>query len=149
MKWDLSGVDPACVEGASEDVKNGCGEVEFWAVDDKTLKMKWDLSGVDPACVEGASEDVKNGCGLHIHEGMICDDADKIGGHYYNTHMDTDPWLTVDYVANGGETKGETKVDIGVPLSTALARAVIVHQLADGGRIACAQLTHLSTSCTK
>jgi len=104
-------------------------------------------------CVEGAGDDVKNGCGLHIHEGMICDDADEIGGHYYNQDMDTDPWLTVDYVAKekGGEvkTKGETKVNIGTPLKTATARAVIVHQLADGARIACAQLTRLSTSCKK
>jgi hypothetical protein len=52
----------------------------------------WELTGVDPDCKDGAG-DAPNSCGIHIHVGTDCDDANTVGGHYWNAlEFEQDPW---------------------------------------------------------
>jgi len=47
----------------------------------------------DSQCDDGGVEGLDNSCGIHFHEGDTCQDADIVGGHYYNSEeIDSDPW---------------------------------------------------------
>lgn len=106
-----------------------------------SVTLMWELEDVDTRCLEGAADDIKNGCGIHIHEGMTCEDASEIGGHYYNKDtMSDDPWLPVKYVATGSTSKGSARLEMGHEFFSAKERAMVVHDF-NGGRVACAILT--------
>ena len=76
--------------------------------------------------------------GIHIHSGFTCDDADSVGGHYFDG-MDSDPWTTT---YTSGTTGGSSiKFDMaGFSMSEGMlpvaGRAVVVHS-SDGTRVAC------------
>merc|ERR1711990_787790 len=74
----------------------------------------YNIAGVEADCAM-APEGVANACGIHIHEGMTCDDADSVGGHYYDADsIDADPWSPVGYVTKiGGFARGSGKAAIG------------------------------------
>jgi len=108
--------------------------------DEKQQLVKWDLKGLDVACTAGAGENIKNGCGIHVHTGTTCASDDLVGGHYFDGG-ETDPWAPVVYVADGsGNGVGQALVDTGLSLEDMVGRAFVVHELAGGGRIACAIL---------
>merc|ERR1712048_730100 len=94
----------------------------------------YQLGGLEAECAE-APAGVANACGIHIHEGMTCDDADSVGGHYYAT--DSDPWGVLGYNTKyGGRAYGSVKAAIGQGEDIA-GRAIVVHD-STGGRVACA-----------
>ncbi|CAK0869060.1 unnamed protein product [Prorocentrum cordatum] len=107
------------------------------ALDDSTLQtLKWSLEGVDPSCTEGAGDGVPNACGIHVHTGGSCEVAEEVGGHLYSE--EPDPWSSAAYsVSSGGATAGSLTIETGLTLSELTGRALVVHQLAGGGRIAC------------
>ncbi|CAK0878811.1 unnamed protein product, partial [Prorocentrum cordatum] len=108
---------------------------------DTTQTLQWDLAGLDTACMSGAGDDVTNGCGIHVHEGMSCDVADDVGGHYYSNDRSTDPWADVVYVSdNSGMSSSKTTVDTGLMLWDLVGRAFVIHELTSGRRIACGVL---------
>jgi Cu/Zn superoxide dismutase len=89
------------------------------------------LGNVAPSCVD---------CGIHIHSGFTCDDADGVGGHFYDSdYWDSDPWTTT-YSSNA---KGHASVSVSVDgFSTASAfnlptayHALVVHDSTD--RVGC------------
>merc|ERR1719263_1402070 len=43
----------------------------------------YNIAGVEVDCAT-VPEGVANACGIHIHEGKTCDDAESVGGHYYD-----------------------------------------------------------------
>merc|ERR1712048_259894 len=89
-----------------------------------------------------------NASGIHIHEGMTCDDADSVGGHYYDgDSIAADPWSPITYQASAdGTTKGKTKASIGAGQDIT-GRAIVVHDKT-GARVACALIEgKLESSC--
>jgi len=97
----------------------------------------YSLSGLEAECAK-APEGVANACGIHIHEGMTCDDADAVGGHYYDADSITDdPWKPLTYTAGThGFSFGNVKATIGKGQNIN-GRAIVVHDQT-GGRVACA-----------
>lgn len=69
---------------------------------------------------------------------MTCDDADSVGGHYYDGgSISDDPWAPVTYTASAdGTSKGKTKANIGEGQDIN-GRAIVVHDKM-GARVACA-----------
>ena len=75
--------------------------------------------------------------GVHIHSGYTCDDADGVGGHYYDD-MSSDPWTTTWYSDSEGAYTGTFFMsDFSLYNSYPTAyRAVVVH-LNGGTRAGC------------
>lgn len=97
-----------------------------------TLRITVLLSGLE----------VSTSGGVHIHEGTTCDDADEVGGHYYNsTHTNgTDPWTTTDWVSDSlGNSSTSFVIDSGYGLEDNLAHAIVIHD-STGSRISCGVL---------
>merc|ERR1711967_121302 len=69
---------------------------------------------------------------------MTCDDADSVGGHYYDgDSISADPWSPVTYQASAdGTSKGKTSASIGDGQNIN-GRAIVVHDKT-GARVACA-----------
>jgi len=99
----------------------------------------WSLTGVEDAC-KTTPEGVANACGIHIHAGNTCDDADAVGGHYYNTDtIDSDPWSPISYATwIKGTTAGYATIAIGDGQDVS-GRALVVHDQT-GARVACGLL---------
>merc|ERR1719384_1981706 len=81
-----------------------------------------------------------NACGIHIHSGTSCEAADQVGGHYFDSNLiESDPWKTTVYVAEGdasNELKGTDAIVTGLSSNSILGHVMVVHD-STGGRIAC------------
>merc|ERR1712226_1293608 len=97
----------------------------------------YNIAGVEAECAT-TPEGVANACGIHIHEGKTCEDADAVGGHYYDhDSITSDPWSPVTYTATAdGKSKGKTSAGVGAGQNIN-GRAIVVHDKT-GGRVACA-----------
>lgn len=98
-----------------------------------TAWVQFAIEGVEDECRE-APEGVANACGIHIHEGKTCDDADRVGGHFFDSSIESDPWASKVYSTRLHSAAGlfPTKIgsdDIG-------GRALVVHDQT-GARVAC------------
>ena len=77
--------------------------------------------------------------GWHIHAGHTCDNAARVGGHYYEG-LGTDPWIPVVWASND---MGVAEVDMRMMNFTlqpgavrdVSGRVIVVH--ADGDKVAC------------
>merc|ERR1712139_499833 len=101
----------------------------------------FDMAGLEVENCKSAPAGVANACGIHIHEGMTCDDAAAVGGHYYNKDsIVSDPWSPVTYtVKEDGTASGNIQsIEIGEGQDIA-GRALVVHD-STGARVACALL---------
>merc|ERR1712024_8719 len=107
--------------------------IESTSGSDTTAKqvLRWSLVGLDTACTAGAADSVTNGCGIHIHTGTSCDAQDKVGGHFYNNAVGSDPWLPVVYVAPTGASNEVNGVEVITGLSSGYitGRVMVVHEL--------------------
>merc|ERR1711907_281032 len=83
------------------------GKVDAYLAKSGNAYVTYTLKGLEDAC-KTTPEGVANACGIHIHEGKTCDDADAIGGHYYDTDsIEADPWAALSYEAKfGGFARG-------------------------------------------
>jgi len=103
-------------------------------------RLKWTLEGADAECKSPSDiGKAKNGCGIHVHAGTSCDQADAVGGHYYNDILTKDPWLSVGYTVqhDGKSTVGEgLDVLTGLSQGDITGRVMVVHSKT-GERIAC------------
>jgi len=84
--------------------------------------------------------------GVHIHEGLSCDDADDVGGHYYNSSYTngTDPWTT-EWVSDSlGNSSTSFVIDSGYGLEDNLAHALVIHA-SNGSRISCGVIKPINT----
>merc|ERR1712199_19403 len=115
------------------------GRVDAYLAKSGNAYVTYTLKGLEDAC-KTTPEGVANACGIHIHEGKTCDDADAIGGHYYDTDsIEADPWAALSYEAKfGGFARGSVKAAIGQGQDIA-GRAIVVHD-STGARVACALL---------
>merc|ERR1719343_1628694 len=101
--------------------------------------LRWSLTGLDTACSVGAANHVKNGCGIHIHSGSSCATHADVGGHFFSADIKDDPWLPVVYATTDGASNEYTGVAVTTGLSVAdiMGKAMVVHALDSGARIAC------------
>jgi len=112
------------------------------ATDGQSQTLRWSMSGLDTACVEGWLEIARpaNSCGVHIHTGTSCDTAAGVGGHFWdNDQLESDPWKTTVYSAEGGssvQTSDSEIVTTGLTSDDILGRVMVVHD-STGARIAC------------
>jgi len=85
-------------------------------------------------------------CGIHIHTGMSCDDADSVGGHYWNsTAINYDPWTADNeafYETNPmGLENAFFIINSGYDLQDNVGHAIVLH-LEDNMRIGCGILSY-------
>jgi hypothetical protein len=114
------------------------GRVDAYLSRTGNAYVTYTLRGLEDAC-ETTPEGVANACGIHIHEGKTCDDADSVGGHYYDTDsISADPWSPISYVTRHGFASGSGKAAIGQGQDIA-GRAMVVHD-STGARVGCALL---------
>lgn len=74
-------------------------------------------------------------CGYHIHVGTTCDDAKKVGGHYFNKEAKfADPWGYVRYGAK--QQYAVATVETGFKLAELKGHAFVLHN-AQGERVSC------------
>lgn len=103
---------------------NGNVEAEF---EDGYVDIEYDLTGLEPNA---------NG-GLHIHSGTSCEDAEKVGGHYYAPKDDGDYWKNANWVSDSkGEAHGSFRLISGLNSKDNLGHAVVVHD-SKGDRVGC------------
>jgi hypothetical protein len=98
-------------------------------------------SAADPA--------VRIGCGvlyasasLHIHTGEACNDANAVGGHYWNPEVygDEDPWSDIAIpVKSDGTSKGTFELSTGYTYGRNIGHSVVVHA-PGGARVGCGVL---------
>lgn len=101
-----------------------------------TDQVYLELTGLtaDPQC-NGITGDAANSCGIHFHTGTSCtDDSDAVGGHFYDTSVDPDPWLIARYV----QSEDGALIVNGVNDFLEPGRVLVVHDF-DGNRIACVE----------
>jgi|ERR1712150_318369 len=119
------------------------GDATIWS--NGIVTLQYYINGVPVSCSKPS--DKANSCGIHIHEGKRCDDASKVGGHYFDDKaMSSDPWANVVYTATEipgsptpeiGQAQGFTSVTIGSQTQADIVgRAMVIHG-PDGERIGC------------
>jgi len=103
--------------------------------DDKDMTFKFHVKGIEADCTN---------CGVHIHTGTTCDDADLVGGHYWNEETVEDPWTTAYGTVYNTDAEGmgdaTFMVNSGYDIGENVGHAVVVHAQ-DGTRIGCGVLS--------
>jgi len=111
----------------------------------KDVVVKFDLLHVDGGCKQPSS--APNSCGIHIHAGTSCQDAPKVGGHYFNKNfIKVDPWATatyggksvVDNFFRADHAEGTTRtIGDGFTYDQTIGHALVIHDRS-GARVTCA-----------
>ena len=125
----------ACMDtypGYTGDLKVGGSQVAV-KFDDLEIDFHFDLNGVEQNC---------SNCGIHIHQGITCDSADEVGGHYWNTGAD--PWTTPGAVYDSdrnGRAKSKFDINSGYNIDQNDGHAVVIHAQDGSIRIGCGVLS--------
>lgn len=105
--------------------------------DQGDLVISWAMFGLESKLCYKAPEGVANACGVHIHSGETCDDADQVGGHFYDSSVfGSDPWAPEIYSALAGVSVGGVRAKVGKGFIDVIGKAVVVHDHT-GVRVAC------------
>jgi len=112
----------------SDDSYSGSVILRFYGT---SATIHYELSTFDSECINGA-KDTPNSCGIHIHSGTSCDDASKVGGHFWKGDEIEDPWMSAIYSGS----IGRIAVEFGHDISASEGRAFVVHD-SNGNRITC------------
>jgi hypothetical protein len=151
-KWTaVSSLSP--YPGFTGDPVEGGVELSFH---NNAVNISYQLKNIDRQC-SNPDKATPNSCGIHIHEGKSCDDATKVGGHYYNKDLlTTDPWAAIIYgdeavkqfEKNSGlfggvnnlffrTAVGRSKpIEIGFTFDETVGRTVVLHNY-KGNRVTC------------
>jgi hypothetical protein len=115
------------------------GEVNAYLSKSGNAYLTYSLRGLEDVC-KTTPDGVSNACGIHIHAGKTCDDADAIGGHYFDSDaIESDPWSPLGYNTGfAGFAAGSVKAAIGNGQNIA-GRAIVVHD-STGARVGCSLL---------
>ena len=111
-----------------------------------TLKVSSTAGGIALEGIVAGLEPSATG-GMHVHAGFTCDDAESVGGHYYDG-LAADPWgANTTYDSDGAgvafPSMAVAAFSLSGPTRPVDGRAVVVHA-ADGTRVACGLLTPTS-----
>ena len=116
------------------------GEVELSFFLDDTFRLSFQGIGLEANC---------NDCGIHIHEGVTCNNASLVGGHYWDNTVLSDPW-----VADQGAFYTTSSMGVadrafylysGKTYQENMNHAVVVHAKDGTVRIGCGILRVLET----
>jgi len=128
----------ACLDtypGYEGDIDLSDGSKVIIKFDKKNMEFNFRGNGGQENCVD---------CGVHIHSGTTCDDADQVGGHYWDENKVSDPWTTDNgsvYKSNPeGMSNATFTINSGYGIGDNVDHAVVVHAQ-DGTRIACGVLS--------
>ena len=88
------------------------------------------------------NEDHCKDCRIHIATGMTCEDADEVGGHYWNSNvLDEDPWTRRNGAFynsnNNGKAIGAFEVDNGYSYGENVGHAVVIYAMDGRTKIGC------------
>jgi len=108
------------------------GEAFAWSLHE-TAWLQFSIDGVETDC-KRTPDGVANACGIHIHEGETCDDAEQVGGHFFDGSIPSDPWASQVYSTRHGAASGLFPTKIGT--DDIAGRALVVHDKT-GARVAC------------
>lgn len=91
------------------------------------------------------NEDHCKDCRIHIARGMTCDDADQVGGHYWNSDvLEDDPWTRRNGAYynsnNNGKAIGAFEIDNGYSYEENLGHAVVIYAMDGSTKIGCGVL---------
>ena len=91
------------------------------------------------------NEDHCKDCRIHIARGMTCDDADQVGGHYWNSEvLEDDPWTRRNGAYynsnNNGKAIGAFEIDNGYSYEENLGHAVVIYAMDGRTKIGCGVL---------
>ena len=91
------------------------------------------------------NEDHCKDCRIHIARGMTCDDADQVGGHYWNSDvLEDDPWTRRNGAYynsnNNGKAIGAFEIDNGYSYEENLGHAVVIYAMDGSTQIGCGVL---------
>jgi len=121
--------------GYEGDIDASDGSKVIVKFDDKDMTFTFKAKGLEPNCTN---------CGVHFHTGTTCDDADLVGGHYWDADTVPDPWVpgygSVYNTDGEGMDKSTFIVNSGYGLDENLGHAVVVHAQ-DGTRVGCGVLS--------
>jgi len=107
----------------------------------ESMMFNGELDGVDVLCDK---------CGIHIHSGTTCDDADLVGGHYWddNNNLIPDPWNADGPATYSSLSDGRAYptfyLNAGYDAQENIGHAVVVHDN-EGARYGCGVLFSTST----
>lgn len=110
--------------------------------------IEYHFQTYDQICENGPLEGVANSCGIHIHavhfqvsnaihqnsfEGMSCETAADVGGHYWEmSAFSQDPWSNVVY----NKEVDSIELNYGYTYDSSVGRAFVIHD-SNGTRITC------------
>ena len=88
------------------------------------------------------NEDHCKDCRIHIAKGTTCEDADEVGGHYWNSDvLSEDPWTRRNGAFynsnNNGKAIGAFEIDNGYSYEENLGHAVVIYAMDGRTRIGC------------
>ena len=88
------------------------------------------------------NEDHCKDCRIHIAKGTTCEDADEVGGHYWNSGvLSEDPWTRRNGAFynsnNNGKAIGAFEIDNGYSYEENLGHAVVIYAMDGRTRIGC------------
>mmetsp|Transcript_33332 Transcript_33332/g.65474 ORF Transcript_33332/g.65474 Transcript_33332/m.65474 type:complete len:620 (+) Transcript_33332:1855-3714(+) len=83
--------------------------------------------------------------GMHVHVGTSCDDASKVGGHYWVPPSGLDPWDAIFWTSQQGSATVE---GTGLALADVVGRTVVLHD-STGARWACGVVAQPGTAIPK
>ena len=88
------------------------------------------------------NEDHCKDCRIHIATGTMCEDADEVGGHYWNSDViSEDPWTRRNGAFynsnNNGKAIGAFEVDNGYSYEENLGHAVVIYAMDGRTKIGC------------
>lgn len=88
------------------------------------------------------NEDHCKDCRIHIVTGTTCEDADEVGGHYWNSDViSEDPWTRRNGAFynsnNNGKAIGAFEVDNGYSYEENLGHAVVIYAMDGRTKIGC------------
>jgi len=128
----------ACIDkypGYEGDIDASDGNKVTVRFDDTDMTFRFHAKGLEANCTD---------CGVHIHTGTTCDDADLVGGHYWDADSVPDPWVTAYGSVYNTDAEGMDDamfiVNSGYDHEENLGHAVVVHAQ-DGTRVGCGILS--------
>ena len=88
------------------------------------------------------NEDHCKECRIHIATGTTCEDANEVGGHYWNSDVfDEDPWTRRNGAYynsnNNGKAIGAFEIDNGYTHEENLGHAVVIYAMDGRAKIGC------------
>ena len=123
---------------------SGSNVIVVFDEEDLDLSFKFNFRGLEKDCRD---------CGIHIHTGMTCEDADLVGGHYWNSTKVDDPWTADGGSVYNSDSDGKAldsfQLNSGYDAKANIGHAVVIHAQDGRVRVGCGVLSKLDKAAKK